>query len=166
MYEQRSKEPLGERVKASVLTSITCGHRPLKEHIGLNSGRLRTYTQIREDITLYLEGKADAAAQLRHEPAPMDVGGVGRKGDSLQPRGGGKGPAEGCYNCGGPHYAIYCPTAGADDAGGKPSRPTPRKGGKTKGREKGKKGNKGKKGRETNGLEEAADDYDYEAGEG
>ena len=58
VYEQRSKEPLGERVKASVLTIITCGHRPLKDHFDLNSSRLRTYTHIREEITLYIEGTA------------------------------------------------------------------------------------------------------------
>ena len=129
----------------------------------MNSGRLRSYAQIREEITLYLEVKPDAASsQLRHGPAPMDVGVMGRKGDSWQPRGGGKGPVGGCYNCGGAHYVRDCPTAGADGAGVKPSRPAPKKG-KGKGKGKSKKGKKGKKGRETNGVEETADDGDYKA---
>ena len=106
VYEQRSKEPLGGRVKASVLCRMTGGHKPPTEHLDLNSGRLRSYAQIREEITAYLEGRADsAAAQLRQGPAPMDVGAVGQGGKGFSsswqapPRGGGKGtgPLDGCF---------------------------------------------------------------------
>jgi hypothetical protein len=107
MYEHRTKEALSERVRASVLTSMTAGHGPLKEHLELSAGRLNTYAAIREEITLYLDGKNDSAANsLRSAAAPMDVGGIGEG-----PAAGGKGPVEGCWTCGGPHYARDCPDA-------------------------------------------------------
>jgi len=127
VYEQRTKEALGERVRSSVLVSLTAGHGPLKEHLDLNAGRLKGYAQIREEITMYLDGKHDsAAASLRSGPAPMDVGALGKGA-------GGAGPAGGCWVCGGEHYARDCPD-GAPPAGK----------GKGKGGQKGKSKGKGK----------------------
>ena len=146
-------------MKASVLCSMTSEHKPLKEHLDLNSGRLRSYAHIREDITAYLEGKADsAAAQLRQGPAPMDVGAVGQGGKGASsswqapPRGGGKGtgPLDACFLCGGTHYARDCPS-GDNPA---PTRAPPAKGKGNKGKgNKGKDTGKHKEGRETHHVE-------------
>jgi len=120
VYEHRTKEALSERVRASVLTSMTAGHGPLKEHLELNAGRLKTYAAIREEITLCLDGKNDTtASSLRSNAAPMDVGSVGKQPGS---KGGtGKGPADGCWPCGGPHYSRDCPCPDGD----KPAAATP-----------------------------------------
>jgi hypothetical protein len=136
VYEHRTKEALSERVRASVLTSMTAGHGPLKEHLELNAGRLKTYAAIREEITLYLDGKNDtAASSLRSNAAPMDVGSVGKQPGS---KGGtGKGPADGCWPCGGPHYSRDCPCPDGDKPAAATPATTP---------DKGKKGKKGKKG--------------------
>ena len=64
-YELHNEELLGERVKASVLCIMTGGHKPLKEHLDLNSGRLRGYAQMRDEIIAYLEGKVGIAVAAR-----------------------------------------------------------------------------------------------------
>jgi hypothetical protein len=158
-YEHRTKEALSERVRASVLTSMTAGHGPLKEHLELNAGRLKTYAAIREEITLYLDGKNDtAASSLRSNAAPMDVGSVGQQPGGGAPGSTGKGPIDGCWTCGGPHYSRDCPcpygSKGKDDEsdesydqGRDPyAKERPKGKGKGKSKSKGKKGKKGKKG--------------------
>ena len=64
-YEMHNQELLGERVKASVLCSMTGGHKPLKEHLDRNSGRLRGYAQMRNETIAYLEGRAGSATAAR-----------------------------------------------------------------------------------------------------
>ena len=93
-YEHTKGKELDDELQCAALTMM-CPDR-LQDHINLNISRLSKYSQLREEITLYLQTlrPADAA-----EPAPMDIGALGKgafgkggkgKGFAAGPMAGGK----------------------------------------------------------------------------
>ena len=117
MYEHRAGEKISDSVKCATVMSMCTG--PLLEHMQLNSGRLREYPALRDEIIRYIEGRYVSSGASFRGPAPMDVGlvsGVGRvrpeAGEPWKPRAGagaGKGgPKGGCFECGAHNYPRDC----------------------------------------------------------
>ena len=70
VYERRAQRDLPDDIKASVLVEMT--QDPLKSHLVLNSSKLKTYEQVREEIQTFLESKQDSNS--------MDLGAFGTNG--------------------------------------------------------------------------------------
>ena len=95
-YENRASTPenpvkLPEDIKEGVITDMC--PEILKTHLQLNASKFEDYAAIRDEIMVFLEAKH---AQGDAKATPMDIGAVGNG-------------QQGCFVCGGNHYARECP---------------------------------------------------------
>ena len=112
---------MNDSIKCATVTAMCCG--PLLEHLQLNTARLQDFGSLRTEIERYIEGRHGLGDQHGAPgPQPMEVnglgpppgrrpaGGKGAPGGAAPPASSGsRVPRDGCWNCGGEHFAAQCP---------------------------------------------------------
>ena len=105
LYQQHSSEAVSDNMRIGMVLN-RLEDVPLREHLVMNSERLRVWKSFKDEIVNITRVRALSAAP---GVVPMDVGAV-------QAKSGGKGRP--CYNCGKPgHFAKDCRSAPAKGQG-------------------------------------------------
>ena len=103
LYESRTNGQLQDDLKMTIIQNMC--PQSLRLHLELNSARIKTSEQMRNEIRAHLEARQPQPMQLDSHEYSEDhcVDSFGQKG---------KGKGKGCFNCGGPHLARECVSKG------------------------------------------------------